>query len=310
MDTLTFPDGFTVLTTGGTGFSGQRFLLQGVERGVTLHNISTSATAIDGVTQHQVDLRNGDTVEAIVQQVNPDAIVHLAAGGVKYGTGSLRDLIQVNVLGLEALFSGAARLVTPPLFAIAGSWFEYADQTSPLHENDPLGASIPYTLTKTMAAQVAAYYSQTFPVALLRVFSLYGVGEKPPRLFPYIIEQAKAGEPVELTPGEQIRDYVYVDDAAEGFWRLLAHMQDSEPDLLTMNMGTGKGHSLRELVLVLSEQLTRRGLTPDVRFGVKPYRPNETMYAVADVGKLERTLGWLPSTPLADGMNRMIDSLL
>jgi nucleoside-diphosphate-sugar epimerase len=119
----------------------------------------------------------------------------------------------------------------------------------------------------------------------------------------------QAGRAVDVTKCEQVRDFLYIRDAAEAVWRAVA--QSGEKGALrTFNVGTGQGVTLRRFIDLIARRLRERGLTPDIRFGARPYRPGEAMTVVADVSRLKKEFGWLPSTPLESGVARAVDSML
>ena len=294
-----------ILVTGGTGFVGRHVLSLGVGTGLKLHNLSSREQPDSSVIHHTVDLRDAGRVGAVVHDVQPDAILHLAAGGVAYGSGDMTSLLQVNVMGLQSIFDAAQLLLSPPQIVIAGSWFEYASSNTPLTEDHPTHANLPYTTTKLMAHTLAQHYAQYMPVTVLRLFSLYGVGEAVPRLIPYIIDRVQQGQAVDLTAGEQVRDYVYVVDAAAAFWRSLA-VPATVGRLRVLNVGTGIPITLKSLILTLGDVLAQRGLEATFQFGARPYREGEIMHAVADVSRLQETLDWVPGTSLLEGLQATV----
>lgn len=294
-----------ILVTGGTGFLGRRVIALGNRSQLLIHNLSASRQPASDVIHHQVDLREPEKVTQAVKEIQPAAILHLAAGGVAYGSGDMASLFQINVMGLQAIFEAALTLNPPPPVITAGSWFEYAPVDEPLTEDHPTHANLPYTTSKLAAHALASYYAQHMPVTVLRLFSLYGIGEASPRLVPYIIEASQQGQPIDLTPGEQIRDYVYVDDAATGFWQALINPAEIGK-LRVLNLGTGTGVSLKTLIHTLADVLREHDIEPNLKFGARPYRDGEIMHAVADVNQLKSALGWIPSTSLVDGLRIMV----
>jgi nucleoside-diphosphate-sugar epimerase len=110
---------------------------------------------------------------------------------------------------------------------------------------------------------------------------------------------------VELTAGEQLRDYMDVCDAAEAFWRAMASRpQDNQ--LRVLNVASGQVITLRDFCEKLAEELRSANYTPDLNFGIRPYRSDEMMNYTADITLLKETLQWQPKTSLKDGLRRLL----
>lgn len=292
-----------VLVTGGTGLIGQYVIEIGLRAGVEIHNFSTRSHPVSDAVHHTVDLRNREQVLETVRMISPVGVLHLAAGGVTDSAG-MASLLQTNVIGIQTLLEALTGAAPVPV-VIAGSWFEYAPQDRPLRETDATLAWSPYTATKLAAHIIASYYARQLPITILRIFSVYGPGERLPRLAPYVIESALAQRPVELTAGEQVRDYVYAGDVARAFWYALHHRAPDQA-FRVLNVGTGQPITLRFFVEKLLAILREHGLHPEIIFGAKPYRDHETMYAVADTTAIRAALGWQPVTSLEDGFRAML----
>lgn len=307
MDFLSAWRGRRVLITGGTGMLGRHLCQLGVSAGVEMHNLSRTDAQIRAVHHHSADLRDSESIKRIVSEIQPDGVIHAAAGGVAYGSGSFADLMSVNTVGLHNLLSALPETIQAVV--IAGSGFEYAPSNHPLHESDPLRPMSPYGISKAAAWMLANTFARRLPIRWLRLFSLYGVGEKSPRLAPYIIDEARHGRPVELTAGEQIRDYLVTNDAAEAFYRTLA--LDIPPgEMLTLNIGSGESITLRGFIELLAEVLRSRGIAADLRFGAKPYRPDDPMIYLPNIDAMISTLGWKPAVSYRDGLTHMVDQHL
>lgn len=308
MDTLASLAGTRVLVTGGTGFLGEHVLSMGRELGVELWNLGSRQGPVGGVTYLIGDLRDRAAIERALDTARPAIVVHLAIAGGTYGSADFADMVAVNVVGTEALIAamiarGGMRLVA------TGTAYEYAEQSTPIREDAPLGPSNPYSITKAAASLVLSFYAREVPTTLVRIFNAYGPGEREPRLLPFLVKEVSAGRPVDVTKCEQVRDFLYIRDAAEAVWRAAAQ-PGKKGSLRTLNVGTGNGVTLRRFIDLIAKRLRERGLHPDIRFGARPYRPGEAMTVVADVSRLKKELGWLPSTPLDAGVARAVDSML
>lgn len=298
--------GKRVLITGATGFVGRHVVQQGLALDVELHALSRTRGSSAGVCWWQGDLLDEDVIKQIMLQVRPDGILHLAAGGVAYGAARQKDILRINVEGLAILLDSVQDAGLQPHVVLAGSGFEYAPQDRPLREDDPIAPSSVYGVSKAAATQLAHLFAARFPITVLRLFSLYGPGEKEPRVVPYVIAQALRGLPVELTSGEQMRDYTYVKDVAEGFWRTLAS-PPSAPACRVWNMASGVSITLRSFLETLAQLLGQRGLDPDLRFGARPYRSDELMTYTAAIDQLCLELAWSPSTSMIAGLSATLD---
>ena len=285
-----------LLITGATGFLGRHVVAHGRARGAELHPLGR-------------DMEDAAHVRRVVDELQPTGIIHLAATGVTYGEADLPALLRTNAGGLANLLAAAADMVRPPHVVCAGSGFEYALLDRARRESDPALPNSAYGASKAAATAVASVFATRLPITMLRLFSLYGAGESANRLAPYLIAKARAGEPVDLTPGEQLRDYLAAEDAAEAFWRAL-DQPPADGKLRILNAASGQTVTLRAFCETLASALSAAGLIPDLSFGARPYRPDEMMNYTADVTQLHETLNWLPSTSLETGLQELVRTSL
>jgi UDP-glucose 4-epimerase len=301
---LTQLPGRRLLVTGGTGFVGQHVVRLALSAGAEVHVLGRRAPSKTNALFHVADMADTGTVRRVVREVRPDGIVHLAAAGVAYGSSDAAELRRINTTGLAGLLEAAASLSAPPAVVCAGSGFEYAPAERPLREDDPIGPNSDYGASKVAAFAVAAKFGARLPLTWVRLFSLYGPGEKEPRLAPYVIGCVRRGQPLELTAGEQVRDYTSVLDAAEALLRAL--VQPPAREMRVVNFASESVVTLREFVQVLAEQLAAHGLCPVLKFGAKPYRPNEMMNYSANIERWKSLFGWQAQRTLTQGLSEML----
>ncbi len=221
----------------------------------------------------------------------PDVCVHLAWRGYA-GSGGADENIASVQFGLEMLrrlhAHGCRRFVG------IGTCFEYAPANERLSEDAPLapsGTNQFYSRCKLLFSEIAENYcaSVGMSFAWARIFNCYGPGEAPERLIPSVMRAAEAGEVVQLTGGDQVRDYLHVADVASA----LAAIASSD---ITgaVNVCSGVGTRV--------EQIARLA-APDavLSLGAKPYRKDDPMYLVGQNARL-RSLGWQPRYSLAEGL--------
>jgi dolichol-phosphate mannosyltransferase len=229
--------------------------------------------------------------------------VHLAAvGAVARDDDELERLFAANALAPASLAralaaAGCRRLVT------AGSSSEYGPVAGPMAEPGPCAPDDAYGVAKLAGGQLARLVGRELGLETvhLRLFSVYGPREDPRRLVMSVVRALLAGRTVPLTPGRQVRDFVYVDDAAEA---LLAAAFQAGVEGLTVNVGSGIETTVRDLCLHLADATGGHHL---LRFGALPYRDPERFEWRAATALAERSLGWTARTELQSGLRRTID---
>jgi nucleoside-diphosphate-sugar epimerase len=106
-----------------------------------------------------------------------------------------------------------------------------------------------------------------------------------------------------MTPGEQERDFVYVQDVVDG---MVATAEAAGIDGTSLDLGTGAGHSIRNIVERIWQLTDAKG---KVQSGAVSYRSGEAMHLVADADRTAQLTGWRAATPLEEGLNATIGSL-
>ncbi len=134
-----------------------------------------------------------------------------------------------------------------------------------------------------------------------RVFNVFGPGEADHRLLPSLIRAAAEGQPLELTSGEQERDFCVVHDVAEGLLRLgAAPPLGGDP----INLATGRLIRVKDFILAAAHQLQIDSHL--LRFGARPDRPEEVLKPRVFVDRVRHLTGWLPETTVDEGIRRTV----
>lgn len=275
-----------VLLTGATGFVGRHTIEPLVSHGYEVHAVARELPAdLDSAaTWHRADLLDG-SAQALVHEVAASHLVHLAwctEHGTYWESPENLDWAAASLLLVRAFrAAGGERAV------VAGTC---AESTS---------ASL-YGTAKDATRRVLEAYAAAEGLSLAwgRIFFPYGPGERPERVVPSVARAALAGEPVACSSGEQVRDFLYVEDVGSAFAALLDSSVAGSVDV-----GSGEGIALREVLLQLERLAGREGI---VGLGELPPR-DEPRAIVADAERLRQEVGWQPKVGLSEGLERTLE---
>jgi nucleoside-diphosphate-sugar epimerase len=279
-----------IFVTGGTGFIGSNFLNAASEAGhqVIAHRRPGSTPPIpvsDAVKWQEAQLENwlSDLPSEKCPPPQGQALVHFAAYGVTPANASWENCFKINVIDSIRCWQNACEAGIRR-FVIAGSCFEYgrsAEATEFLTTETPLLPTAAYHASKAAASMGAIAFcsEKRVNLSILRLFHVFGEGEAQDRFWPALRRAALAGEDFPMTLGEQIRDFIPVEDVAAQF---LEDLEDSpSPGKVRLrNIGTGHPQSLRNFAETWWQ---RWGACGKLKFGAKPYREGEVMRYVPHI---------------------------
>jgi nucleoside-diphosphate-sugar epimerase len=160
----------------------------------------------------------------------------------------------------------------------------------------------PYARTKRHFAEYARDYAQTGEIAVLnvRLESVYGPGDDIGKFNTQLLHALLRDVPnFRLTPGEQCRDFIFVDDATDAFLRLIDHARKCEEPYIHAGVGRAEPVSIRTLAETIKRHV---GAQTRLDFGALPYRDGELMRACADIAML-RAIGWRGARDLDAGLD-------
>ncbi len=310
-----------ILVTGGAGYIGSHAVLELLQAGhevLVLDNLcNSSKLALDRVEQlsgrplHFVkgDVRNRALLKALFAAYPIDAVMHFA--GLKAVGESVREPLryyETNVGGSIAMCQAMAEAGVFKLVFSSSATVYGESPVMPITEDRPTGVPTnPYGQSKLMAENVLKGLADSDPrwsIGLLRYFNPIGAHESgligedpngvPNNLLPYMLQVAVGrrkqlsvyGNDYPTPDGTGVRDYIHVVDLAKGHLKALERLQLIH-GVSTWNLGTGKGHSVREMITAF-EEVTGRAL-PHV---IKPRRAGDIAQCWSDPTKAELELGW------------------
>jgi UDP-glucose 4-epimerase len=289
--------GQIVLVTGASGFIGAHLCQALVMQGAVVHGVSrTVQITPDSIHWWQGDLDDRATVEALLHDIKPNIVYHLAS----HVTGS-RAIEQVlptlhsNLVSTVNLLI-ASHAVGCQRIVLAGSLEEPdGDQASAT-------PSSPYAAAKWASSQYArmCYELYQLPVVTARIFMVYGPGQNSRFLIPYVINSLLAGESPKVSRGIRPVDWIHVDDLVAGLLAM-AHAPDIVGD--TIDLGSGTLTTVRAVIEQLDD-CVNGAVHPE--FGAIADRAHEQV-RVANRADTFTQLGWRSNISLAAGLKSTVE---
>jgi nucleoside-diphosphate-sugar epimerase len=271
-----------IFLTGASGFIGRAVAAELTRRGLSF----------EAPTSSELDLTDEAAVRVAYGQSTFDLVLHFASRGVQAKSDD--ETIPVHEAAMAKALIPLVRAGGKILYA--GSMAEYG-RSGRLSEEMKCNPQNAYAHAKHETGNWLrrAAVERGVRAVVARIFGAYGPGEAPSRLFPSVLAALRQGRPVELSDGLQVRDFIHVADVARVTLDLALHRDPPT----CINVGTGVGLTVREVVTRLAEQL--HGDQAMLYFGKRSRSPHDQQELVADVALLEATLGTTPPQRLESG---------
>ncbi|MCK4385254.1 MAG: GDP-mannose 4,6-dehydratase [candidate division Zixibacteria bacterium] len=296
-----------VLVTGSEGFIGRHLVLRLLSEGYVVYGISLPpGSAIEHSNYHysSLDILNREKLGCYFENSTFDAVIHLAALTTHEElTKDKERTLRINLEGtLNLLEEFKKTKSTKFIFASTGKVYGRI-QELPLSEDHP---TIPLNIlgkTKLVAERLIDFFSYeaTQQFIVLRIFNVYGPGQRNYFLIPTILSQLQDGnDKITLGNIHDKRDYIFIEDVVEAVMIMLKKRLSE--NLNIFNVGSGKPHSALDIVRVIEEIFSKK-VTIDV--DKSRFRRDEFPEEYADIRKL-LSLGWFPRYDLKTGLEKTI----
>ena len=323
----------TLLVTGGAGFIGSALIRRIVrESPHTVVNVDklTYAGNLESLLPvsddpryrfEQVDVCDGAALSEVFATHRPDAVLHLAAEShVDRSIDGPAEFIQTNVVGTFTLLQEALRhwksldevaarefrflhVSTDEVFGSLGST-GFFTETTPYQPNSP------YSASKAASDHLARAWHHTYglPVVTTNCSNNYGPNQFPEKLIPLMIQRALTRQPLPVYGrGDNVRDWLYVDDHADALLRVLEAGFPGE----TYNIGGKNERTNLEVVRAVCALVDELAPEPNAapREGLitfVPDRPGHDKRYAIDCARIEHDLGWEPTETFVTGLRRTV----
>jgi len=309
-----------ILVTGGTGYIGSHTCIELIQSGyeiVVVDNLCNSSLeslrrveSLVGrnIPFHKVDVRDKSSLIWVFEQHSIAGVIHFA--GLKSVSESIEKPIQYYDANVSAtiILAEVMRKFNCKTFVFSSSATVYGNpHTVPIEENFPLSATNPYGRSKLIIEdflQDVFVADETWHIALLRYFNPIGahksglIGEDPNdipnNLMPYISQVAVGkleklsvfGGDYDTPDGTGVRDYIHVVDLAKGHVKALKTLE-SRPQMLTVNLGTGNGYSVLDLVKAFEKASGK-----NIPYQIIDRRPGDIATCYSNPNSAAKKIGW------------------
>ncbi len=325
-----------ILVTGAAGFIGYHVSRKLLERGDDVIGVDNLNDYYDPALKEarlrllepherfrfvRADVGDREAMETLFAEHRPRRVVHLAAqAGVRYSLTKPFAYTRSNIDGFLTILEGCRHNGVEHLVFASSSSVYGANTRQPFSEHDNVDHPVSlYAATKKANELMAHSYAHLFgiPVTGLRFFTVYGPWGRPDMALFKFTRGILAGEPIPVfNEGRMIRDFTYIDDIVEGVVRVVDHTAAADPSWTgddpdpgrsyapwrVFNIGNNKPIELLEYISVIEECLGRKA-----KLDLLPMQPGDVPSTMADVGELERTVGFRPTTTVREGIRRFVD---
>jgi len=292
-----------VLITGLKGFTGRYLAETLTHRGCVVHGTvaGDESHTPRGEREHVADLLDPKALRAVIEEVRPNHVVHLAA--IAFAAhGDAEALYRTNVVGTRNLLQAIATAGHADLRSVllASSANVYGNAVvDPIDESVSPQPANDYAVSKLAMEYVAGLWRDQLPITIVRPFNYTGVGQSPQFLLPKIVDafRSRAAE-LELGNLDVERDFSDVRDVVDAYARLL-----DIPAAGLVNVCSGESHSLGE-ILSLASEIT--GHLPRIRVNPAFVRANEIRHLRGSNERLRSLIGTWRARPIRDTLEWML----
>lgn len=317
-----------IIVTGGAGFIGSAVIRLAIERGHSVANVDCLTYAanlrnLDPVASSdryrlfEMDISDRSKLEEVFASFQPDAVLHLAAEShVDRSIDGPAAFIDTNIRGTFDVLEAARTYHTTHKGARNFRFHHVSTDevygslgaTGLFREDTPYAPKSPYSASKAASDHLVRAWGNTFdlPYVLTNCSNNYGPYQFPEKLIPVVILNAISGRPIPVYGrGENVRDWLYVDDHADALLAVLERGSDQR----TYNIGGGqeaRNIDLVRMICRILDELEPAGRSYAEQITFVSDRPGHDLRYAIDSSRIQEELNWQPSVDLEEGLCRTV----
>ena len=284
----------TILLTGATGFLGSHILKNLLDNNfnvIILKRSFSNTWRIDDILDKTIAYNiDKIDIEKTFKENKIDIVIHTAT---KYGrkNESFLEILDSNLFFPLKLLDLSLRYNVKT--------FLNTDTTAYNHFINY------YSLTKMQFVEWLKLLDNKIRIFNLKLEYIYGEADDTSKFLPMlIINLLKGVNTIDLTPGNQERDFIYVEDVVNAYIDIILEKDNFSNGFYEYSIGSGESIKIKDLVLLI-KKMTNNEVT-QLNFGALQYRSNEIMYSKANIKKIRDEVGWTPKFSLEEGLKRTV----
>lgn len=292
-----------ILILGAEGFIGRNLLDYFYNQNLSITATFHSKKPYTGKGNfYPCDLLIKKEIEEIIDKVQPEIVINCAFIGVSSRIPYSRDYIINNIRLISNIVESLKNAKNLLKFINIGSGLEYNDSMNQISESYPIAPKNIYAATKVACTYIADSLSHYYniPLLILRPFHLYGPYDNKSVIY-YLISSCLTNKNITITKGEQIFDYLYIEDFCDLIYQIIKN-QNRFKNYDLYNIGRGVEVQLASFFSLIMKKLEYKNTVL-----IKNYSDNEYMYHVADISKITKILKWEPKYSLEKGLLKTIE---
>ena len=323
-----------VLVTGAAGFIGFSICNKLLEFGIDvcgldnlnnyydprLKNARLEILTKKGMPFSKIDLADAEKVKKVFNSYKPTHVINLAAqAGVRYSLENPHAYINSNIIGFLNILENCKNNSVEHLIYASSSSVYGLNKTFPFSETNNVDHPVSlYAASKKSNEAIAHSYSHIFklPCTGLRFFTVYGPWGRPDMALYIFTKKILAGEPIDVFGfGKMRRDFTYIDDIVEGVFKILDKKPSGSlnwtgkkpnPSFSSapwdiFNIGNNKPTELEYFISLIEKNLNKKAIKNYLEI-----QPGDVEETAADISKLNKATGFIPSTSIEAGIPKFI----